>query len=142
MSAWKVVALAAVVVALVYGALLIKRAWFYSGTLLGALTVGYSPEHRHVYRLRLAGRVVGYVSGLDSWYVEKHYAYGTASAEPGGPDAFFLFDCRAQRYDMYSSREAFRVALEREGLPWQNFMSGENVLAMKYNRRRFSSQCH
>ena len=56
--------------------------------------------------------------------------------------AYFLFDCRSNAFKRYDSdRAAFAAELARHGLPWRNFMSGENIVGMKYNQRRFDSRC-
>lgn len=123
--------------------LLIRHQWFYSGQVLGNLKVSHAPflVGRNMYELSVDGKVFGRVSELDTWYVENQYAYGTTYAEKRGGGAYFVFNCQTNRYESYSSRGDFRLALEKKGIPWQNFMSGENVIAMKYNRRMFNHEC-
>lgn len=123
--------------------LLIRHAWFYSGQVLGGLKVSHAPfsAGRNMYELSVAGKVTGHMSELDTWYIENQYAYGTAAAGKEGGTAYFIFNCQTSRYEPYSDQDAFRSALAEKGLPWRNFMSGENIVAMKYNQRMFSSQC-
>ena len=152
---WSVLAVLALV--FLAGAYLLKHAVGYSGAVLGDLRVSqpWFSGARAPYRLQVRGKTVGWVSQLDSWYIERGYAYGTLASEQAAATprsaasavqtyqlAYFLFDCRSNEFKRYESdRAAFTTELARRGLPWRNFMSGENIVGMKYNQRRFDSRC-
>lgn len=168
-------ALAVFVLVLLAGTYLLKHAVGYSGAVLGDLRVSqpWFSGARAPYRLKVGEKTVGWVSQLDSWYIERGYAYGTLvhepiaappgntsapthatsgekngvtttprAAAPADQMAYFLFDCRTNEFRRYASdRATFAAALAQHGLPWRNFMSGENIVGMKYNQRRFDSTC-
>ena len=126
-----------------YGALVAKRAWAFSGPILGQLGVSqplFSGE-KNVYALKVASTGVGRISELDSWYIDGPYAYGTMLPQARGGDAFFLFDCKAQRFEVFTDQAGFGAAVSRRGLAQKSAMGGENVVRLKYNRRLFSPDC-
>lgn len=149
--------LAALALVFLAGAYLLKQTVGYSGAVLGDLRVSQPlfSGARAPYRLQVGRKTVGWVSQLDSWYIERGYAYGTLASEQAAATprsaasavqtyqlAYFLFDCRSNEFKRYESdRAAFTAELARRGLPWRNFMSGENIVGMKYNQRRFDSRC-
>lgn len=125
------------------GAWLFVHNWRYSGTVLGELRVGqpWLSSERNLYRLAVTGTPVGWVDEVDTWFIDNGYAYGTHQLEGVRPLAYFLFDCHANQFHSYVSEDDFKMALASHGLAWRNFMSGENVVRMKYNQRLFTNQC-
>ena len=116
--------------------------WFYSGRILGDLEVfqPFLPTDRNRYTLSADGKVVGEISELDGWFIDGQYAYGTLLGPQGGT-AHFLFDCRDGRFDVFTDETVFAASLAARGFTQRHFMSGENVVRMKYGRRLFSGRC-
>lgn len=90
--------------------------------------------HNLVYKFKK----VGYISGVDSWYVQDNQVYGSISDEDkDDEDYFYINVCTDEKYitEYYLD---FQTFLDKKNIDKsrRNYMSGNNIINM--NKFKYS----
>lgn len=88
------------------------------------------------HHLILDGQNLGYISGLDSWYIEGSQVYGSMTYNKNKTNkrlSFFYVDVCVDEILITDSRNTFKIFLDHYGINRnrRNYMSGNNLINMK-----------
>lgn len=88
------------------------------------------------HHLIFDGQNLGYISGLDSWYVEGSQVYGSMSSNRNQTNTslfYFYVDVCTSENLLIASYSRFEDFLDDEGISKdrRNYMSGNNLINMK-----------
>ena len=127
---------------LLIGLFIFQQAVWYSGTILGDLSVKHTFNEPHnSYRLKIAADTIGYLDLDDVWFVSRRYAYGTMKQDAQSGRLYFLYDCADNSYLVEPKRRAFNEILKQHNLVWKDVINQENIAKLKYGERLYDSVC-